>query len=115
MKGSSIHPVSRNLLKQAGAAFLVFILVWMQIPDALWQELHTHEHHDCGLPNVVHQYTPDCTLEQRFIQPWNDLVKSSVIFIPNSLFLLIKVKYVSVFYSSLIIIHHNKAPPYKLA
>lgn len=59
-----------NSLKKTGVIFLVFTLLFIQVPDAFWQQLHAHEHHDCGLPNVVHQYTPDCNLEQRFISPW---------------------------------------------
>jgi hypothetical protein len=64
------HKVWLNTLKKTSVLFLVFALLFIQIPDAFWQQLHTHEHHDCGLPNVVHEHTPDCTLEQRFISPW---------------------------------------------
>lgn len=111
MKGSSIYRVALNLFKQAGASFLVFIMLLMQIPDAFWQELHTHEHHDCGLPNVVHEYTPDCTLEQRFVQPWNHPVKPLLKWISNPFFILIESKNNSSFSSSLSTIHRNKAPP----
>lgn len=111
MKGITVHRVLLNSLKKAGVLFLVFILMLMQIPDAFWQEFHAHDHHDCGLPNVVHEHTPDCTLEQRFVQPWNHSVTPWLQWISNPFFILIESKNNSSFTSSLVIIHRNKAPP----
>ncbi|MCX7745118.1 MAG: hypothetical protein N2167_11190 [Flavobacteriales bacterium] len=115
MKNSTGHRVFWSFFKKTGVLFLVFFIMLIQIPDAFWQEFHAHAHHDCGLPNVVHQYTPDCTLELRFLQPWYQSIIPSLQWILNPLFIAIESKLCNSFNSSLVIIHRNKAPPGRMA
>ncbi len=105
------YTVWLKFLKKTGTIFLVFAFLVIQIPDAFWQQLHTHEHHDCGLLDVIHKYTPDCNLEQRFISPWK-----SKLFKPLSLIITCAV---FIIYSNLITdfqqikfkLINNKSPP----
>lgn len=100
-----------NSLKKTGVIFLVLTLLFIQVPDAFWQQLHTHEHHDCGWPNVVHQYTPDCNLEQRFTLPWNQAITPFLHWILYPYFIILEFKYSCLFSSYQIVIPQNKAPP----
>lgn len=105
------HKVWLNTLKKTSVLFLVFALLFIQIPDAFWQQLHTHEHHDCGKIDVVHAYTFDCNFEQRFILPWNnDLIKQVNVVVALSIFI-INIPFISRLLYSNIPIINNKSPP----
>ncbi len=92
---------------------LLSILLFIQIPDQFWMSLHQHHHHLCGLNYVIHEYSSDCILEQKFLLQWETTTiknYSITLFKYTSIYLLTNFH---IHLDSLIHdIHRNKAPPF---
>lgn len=108
-----IENIKYKLLKTYVAIFLVFLILFLQVPDVFWQLLHNHKHHDCGLQNIIHNYTPDCNLEQRFLLPWDcTIIKPTITFFNLFFSEFDNLTFIPFILEKEVKIHRNKAPPH---
>lgn len=107
-----IENIKYRLLKTYGGTFLVFLILLLQVPDVFWQLLHNHKHHDCGLQNIIHNYSPDCNLEHRFLLPWDcSIIKPTINFFNLCISEFDNSTFISFFIEKKVNIFRNKAPP----